>query len=577
MFGLVLLGNVYNSIGKYYEAILAFEEAIKLEFEKTSVSRDFAILSSIYMNLGNSFFYLNDPNKSLLYYKKSLGELKRAGNINEKSKERFALIYNNLAIGYIQKNDFATGRYYFSQALKIDKELGDSNRIYNVVLNIAGLYGEEKNYDSALVLFMQAREYFAEKKIKYELSYVDQVISGNYLKMNNYEMALRYGELALKNVDSLDYNSLASIYNTLSMTYLKIKDYKNAYKYQELHTLAKDSINSAGVLSKIKENELLSEFSKMRFQDSVSTDLKLKVSETKIAEKKKQNYYLIAILIIVIGALATIYNRFKITAKQKEIITAQKILVDQKQTEIFDSIYYAKRIQNAMLAHNDIMDESLKNYFVIFNPKDIVSGDFYWATKREDYFFISLCDSTGHGVPGAFMSLLNISFINEAINEKNIIDPGRVFDHVRSRLIEHLSRDGQRDGFDGVLIRLNISKNEILYAAANNSPVIIRDSNVIECSKDKMPVGLGEKKHHFATFNFTYQRGDILYLYTDGYADQFGGEKGKKFKTKRLNELLLELSKESLEKQKIKLLSTFNSWKGDLEQVDDVSIMGIKL
>lgn len=577
IFGLNLLGNVYNSIGKYYEAILVFEEAIKLELDKKASLRDLAALSNIYMNLGNSFFYLEDHDKSLLYYKKSLAELKKMGIVNENHKERFALIYNNLAIAYIQKKNFETGRYYFLQALNIDKEIKDSTRMFNVILNIAGLYGEESNYDSALVLYMRARAYFSRNDVKEDIAYVDQVISSNYYKMRKYDMALKYGSLALKNVDSSDYNSLAIIYSTLSKSYLETNDYKNAYKFQNLHTMAKDSINSAGVLSKIKENQLLTDFSKMRFADSVSADVKLKVSNTKIEEKKKQNYYLIAILILTIAALGVIYNRFNLIKKQKEIISEQKLIVEEKQTEILDSMNYAKRIQNAMLAHKDVMEAALNEHFIMFNPKDIVSGDFYWAAKRDGYFFIALCDSTGHGVPGAFMSLLNISFLGEAINEKGIIEPGKIFDHVRTKLIEHLSRDGQRDGFDGVLIRVDLDKGEIKYAAANTVPVIIRNNEIIEFENDRMPVGLGEIKQVFNTYTFPYQSNDLLYLYTDGFADQFGGPKGKKFKYKQLNELLLSSSKASLSQQKQLITVAFENWKQELEQVDDVSVIGIRL
>ena len=235
--------------------------------------------------------------------------------------------------------------------------------------------------------------------------------------------------------------------------------------------------------------------------------------------------------------------------------------------------------------------ENLVNHFILFKPKDIVSGDFTWATfvpspsgrVGEGLFYIACCDSTGHGVPGAFMSLLNMGFLSEAIKERNILKPGEIFNYVRDRLIETIGKDEQQDGFDGIIICIDMSmpvraeSRTITYAAANNSPLIIRNKEQIQLSCNKMPVGKGIKTDSFETFTLHYQKNDSLYLFTDGYPDQFGGPKGKKFKYKPLEELLLKNEPLSLEVQKEKLNTTFEDWKGNLEQVDDVCIIGIKL
>ena len=213
----------------------------------------------------------------------------------------------------------------------------------------------------------------------------------------------------------------------------------------------------------------------------------------------------------------------------------------------------------------------------MFKPKDIVSGDFYWATQKNGFFYLAVCDSTGHGVPGAFMSLLNISFLNEAINEKNILAPNEVLNHVRKRLLENMGEG--RDGMDAAIIKIPLSGDtlKIEYAAANNSPVLISNGEVVELAKDKMPVGKGEVADDFKLHKIDLKKGDVLYLYTDGFADQFGGPKGKKFKYKQLNQLLLEHCNEPMEKQKETLDATIEKWKGDLEQVDDVCVIGIKM
>ena len=262
-----------------------------------------------------------------------------------------------------------------------------------------------------------------------------------------------------------------------------------------------------------------------------------------------------------------------ITIFKTELSDSRELILE-KNKEIIDSINYARRIQYTLLAHENFLEENLVEHFVYFKPKDIVSGDFYWAGKHDNRFYLASCDSTGHGVPGAFMSLLNISFLNEAINEKNIEEPHLIFNHVRKQLIENISKDGGQDGMDAILVC--IEGNKVTYAAANNSPVIIKNKQLITLEADKMPIGKGEKEDSFMLRSIELEKGDLLFLYTDGYADQFGGPKGKKFKYKALNNLLLGYSGESMEKQKELLSKHFEDWRGKLEQIDDVCVIGIK-
>jgi serine phosphatase RsbU (regulator of sigma subunit) len=273
-------------------------------------------------------------------------------------------------------------------------------------------------------------------------------------------------------------------------------------------------------------------------------------------------------------------------------------LISEKNKEITDSIQYAKRIQKALLAPAYILDNNLGEHFILYKPKDIVSGDFYWAnsvsssepgvrsaaphsvselpTLNCELFYLAVCDSTGHGVPGAFMSLLNITYLNEAINEKKIAEPHLILNYVREKLINTISQDGARDGMDGILLCFNKQKNTITYAAANNGPIIKNNNGIILLPADKMPVGKDEKTSSFSLHTIDVNKGDMIYLVTDGYADQFGGSKGKKFKYKQLEETLLSVSPLQIKEQKEILDKKFEDWKGALEQVDDVLIIGIK-
>jgi ligand-binding sensor domain-containing protein/serine phosphatase RsbU (regulator of sigma subunit) len=278
----------------------------------------------------------------------------------------------------------------------------------------------------------------------------------------------------------------------------------------------------------------------------------------------------------------------KTVAERTSEVVQQKELIEQKQKEIVDSINYARRIQGAMLASDQLFDSHLKNYFLFFQPKDIVSGDFYWASPMVNGNFVLVtADSTGHGVPGAMMSMLNISCLNEAVSERKLTDPSEILNHARQRIISSLARDGSveggKDGMDCSVLVFDFKKNVLEYAGANN-PVWISRKNaegvteLIELKPDRMPVG----KHDKDTIPFTkhsvnLQTGDMIFTLTDGVPDQFGGPKGKKYTYRKLKELLINNSDKSLGEQKKVLQKSVDVWKRDLEQVDDMLLIGIRL
>jgi serine phosphatase RsbU (regulator of sigma subunit)/rhodanese-related sulfurtransferase len=293
-------------------------------------------------------------------------------------------------------------------------------------------------------------------------------------------------------------------------------------------------------------------------------------------------------LMNIIGVSAIIYLLqyyfFSKQAKLKKAVEEKGAVIHENNKEITDSIYYAKRIQHTLLAKDELLKNNLADHFILYKPKDIVSGDFYWATSvgssekaADSVFYLAVCDSTGHGVPGAFMSLLNISFLNEAINERGISAPNKICGYVRTKLVESISKDGGQDGMDGALVCLDKEKKKLSFAAAYNAPILIRDNKVIEFEADKMPIGKGERNENFKQQTVDIEPGDIFYLYTDGYTDQFGGPKGKKFKYKQMKALLQSVCNQSLEEQKKILDAIISNWKGDLEQTDDILIIGFKI
>ena len=269
--------------------------------------------------------------------------------------------------------------------------------------------------------------------------------------------------------------------------------------------------------------------------------------------------------------------------KEKERINKLKEEVEEKHQEILDSVNYAKRIQSSLLANQHFLNNNLPEHFILFQPKDIVSGDFYWASKLSNgYFAIVVADSTGHGVPGAIMSILNISCLSEAVNAQQLLLPSQILDYTRQRIMEHMANDGSaeggKDGMDAVICNFDFNDNKVQFAAANNPLWLIRNNELIEFKPDKMPVGkpMGDVKP-FALQEIQLQKDDLIIMLTDGFADQFGGEKGKKFMYKPLKELLISTNDLPLLEIKNQLVKTLEIWKGDVEQVDDILIFGVRI
>ena len=276
-------------------------------------------------------------------------------------------------------------------------------------------------------------------------------------------------------------------------------------------------------------------------------------------------------------------KQFKLenTAFNQEI-NLQRLQLKEKNKDITDSFHYAQRIQKALMASNHLLNKKLPSYFVMYMPKDIVSGDFYWAEESDGRFLLAICDCTGHGVPGAFMSLLNITKLNETVREKKITRPDLVFNQVREDIIKALNPEGTqeegRDGMDASFCSFDFDNLRLEYACANNPVWVLRNDTLIESRFDKMPVGMyGGPKTDFTLHSLDLQKGDTIYLFTDGYADQFGGPKGKKFKYAQLKETILSIHKSPLKEQQQILHKVIESWKGKLDQVDDILVVGIRI
>ncbi len=269
-------------------------------------------------------------------------------------------------------------------------------------------------------------------------------------------------------------------------------------------------------------------------------------------------------------------------AEQKHKIKKQHDLVRTQKKKIEDSILYAKRIQSAVLPPNRFIQHLLSEHFIFYKPRDIVSGDFYWTKQVDDRIFIAAADCTGHGVPGALMSMLGITFLNETVNKNPNIHANEILNELRIHIISSLRQTGSagesRDGLDIALCIIDHKKRTMEYAGANNPMYLIRDGELSEIKADRMPIGIHRRaKESFHNHVINLEKDDLIYLFSDGFVDQFGGENGRKFLSANFKKLLIDNCGGSLNDQKIVLENTFNEWKGERRQLDDILVIGFKI
>lgn len=558
----------YWYIGNYTDALNMNYAALEI-FQKLNDQKG---ISQAYNNMGIVYASQKNFPKALECYlttlriKETLGDNKAIGS---------TLI--NIGSTYDQLNETEKAFMYYRRALVLKRSTGDIRGEGICLLNIGQVHNKIGNEDSALYYFnhsLDLRRNINDKRgIVSSLASLGQ-INIEIGKFAEAEKFLLEADTISRDLGTLDltwqiWATLTTLYDTTG----RYKDALNAYRiYSELS----DSINLAEANRNADKLEMNYEFENERLMMQAEADKNALLAEE--ADTKRLMWIIgisLVLLIVTIFSLF-LFTRLRIIRRQKSIIEQQKVLVEEKSREVYDSINYAKRIQYTLLAQEHFLLAHLKDHFVFFQPKDIVSGDFYWASAQGDQFFVAICDSTGHGVPGAFMSLLNISFLNEAIAERKMTEPAAILDFVRDKLIFNISQDGNQDGMDAVLLRIDMKKKTVTYAGANNSPVIVGKTGTTDCDGDRMPVGLGQRMDPFTQHTLQLNDGEILYVFTDGFSDQFGGDKGKKYRRAKLLEKLAIINDRPMDEQKNHLQNEFTAWRGNLEQVDDVLVVGIR-
>jgi serine phosphatase RsbU (regulator of sigma subunit) len=298
-------------------------------------------------------------------------------------------------------------------------------------------------------------------------------------------------------------------------------------------------------------------------------------------EQQKYSKFITLFGIVMLVVMAERAKKAKkdVIEKNKEI-EKQKHLVEEKNKEILDSIEYALRIQTAILPPKKIIKQYLGNSFILYKPKDIVAGDFYWMESLDELVLFAACDCTGHGVPGAMVSVVCNNALNRTVREFKLTQPAAILDKTLELVIDHFSKSEEeiKDGMDISICALNLKTKKLEWSGANNPLWLIQNGEIIETKADKQPIGKTDSIKLFTNHSFNLNSGDAIYLFTDGFADQFGGETGqKKLTRKRFKELVLGIQEKSMEEQGIILDNFIVNYRNQIEQIDDILVMGVKI
>jgi serine phosphatase RsbU (regulator of sigma subunit)/Tfp pilus assembly protein PilF len=586
------MGVIYKQQGNITKALEYYTKGLKIQEKLANKS---GIANSLH-NIGMVYKQQGDPAKALEYFTRSL-------ELNEAAADKHGMTRSLSNIGSMsyENGDIQASLNYFNRALAIQKETGDKIGTARSLNSIGNAYEKDGNVQKALDYLNQSLAIFEDVGDKDATSNALCNIATIYFKQNDLTKAIAYAEKGRQLGKELGYpENILPASKILYSSYKKIGKTNTALSYYEEYIIMRDSIDNQENRKESLKSQFKYEYEKKAAADSVKVAEENKIVAVQLKQEKTQRFALYGGLALVLFFAIFIFNRFRITNKQKkiieqkeqetqkqnEIISLQKSLVEEKHKEITDSINYAERIQRSFLATKDLLDENLKNYFVLFKPKAIVSGDFYWAAllkhpaDNQNYFCLVTADSTGHGVPGAIMSLLNITSLEKAT--EHFTSPAEILNHTRNTIIERLSKDGSneggKDGMDCSLCMFDFDNKKLVVAAAHNPVWIIRGSEIIEIKGDKMPVGKHDNQHFpFSQHQIELQKDDVIYTLTDGFADQFGGKNGKKFMSKNLRDLLAKNAHLPMSKQKELLEITFNNWLGDMEQIDDITIIGIRI
>ncbi len=591
------IGNLYENEGHIALGLEYYHKSLKLYQE---IGDQNGVAFS-FNNIGYIYQRQKENDLALEYFHNSLNvrEKEPESERDPNDKRGIALTYNNLGNVYKVKGEIKKSLFNYKKSLSLSEEIGDRSSIAISLINIGKLYYVESQdslwapekkvqdslldlaenyYNRALLISKEINDRAGLTSCYYDLGNLEQV-KGNIFR------AIEFGEKSLSAAYDLGYpENIRNAANLLSSLYEEQGNVEKAYEMYKLYVEMQNTVQNEETKKAAIWRQAQYDYEKQKTKDDAARDKQIAIEKQEKEAQQIKTYAAVSILVLVIVFLFFVANRLKITRRQKSVIETQKQVVEsshqkleEKNREIMDSITYAKRIQSAILPPSKVVKEYLQDSFILYKPKDIVAGDFYWMEHRLDTVFFAAADCTGHGVPGAMVSVVCNNALNRSVREYSLSDPGKILDKTREIVIAEFEKsdDDVKDGMDIALCSLQGRK--LTFAGANNSLLLIRNGELIELKADKQPIGKFDAPMPYTTHTIMLEKGDSIYIFTDGYVDQFGGERGKKFMSRPFKELLLSLQDKSMTEQKEILDEAFENWRGENEQVDDVCVIGVKM
>ncbi|MCW3084674.1 MAG: protein serine/threonine phosphatase [Bacteroidetes bacterium] len=580
------LGNVYSDLGNTEQAIINYLLALK-QFELDHDEQGVGISSE---NIALVYDEQGAYAKARVYFNKSI-----AIELKYKDDAGLAGSYNNLGNTLRSQNKLDSAEIYYTKGLFLAQKTGHKRWESGCCEGLGMIAKEYKQYDEALAWFIKSltidRDFINDKQ-GMASSYSD--MGDTYFLKGDIQKAIDMTNQAVTLSNEIKaYNIKIDCELALSKMYAADKQFDKAYQAHLEFVQLKDSLETKESAKHVAELQTKYESEKKETEIRVLTQ-ENQIQDLQINKSQVIIYATIIGLVLLIILAVLIYTRYQLKRKanallefQNEQIQQQKKTIEVKNKDITDSIIYAKRIQEAILPPVEYIKEAFPDSFVLYKPKDIVSGDFYYFQKTNDgRIFLAAVDCTGHGVPGAFMSIVGFNALNQAINEYRLLQPGDVLNKMNRLLADTLHASDKeksvQDGMDISLCLIDPQQKMLQFAGAFNSLWIVRNKELIEYKANKFPVGGSDAfeqtgEQVFTNNELSLTSGDCIYMFTDGYADQFGGPEGKKFKHKNLKELLLGIQDKNIKEQQQALTDKQEEWRGNLEQVDDILIIGVRI
>ena len=497
-------------------------------------------LLDAFLQLGNIYQNTHNFKEAIANYTRANKIAKQIKNVKQDSETLF-----KIGNAYNWNEDLDLSEKFLLENIAINKREGFYNAWSHASLGI--LYTKQERNNEALSTFELSLDEAKAAQDHQLIANISKSLGNLHIIMGNLDKAIDVLSEAIRISEELNLKTVLMKANEFMADALEKKgELDKAYPYFKAYFALNEEIKQA------------------------NTDVKLKGLQLKydVDEAKKE------------GELYRLKNIDLVVANNE--IERQKQEILTKNREITDSIVYAKRIQNAILPEMHLLNLVAQEHFVFFKPKDIVSGDFYWIAENDSKIYFAVIDCTGHGVPGAFLSIIANNLFNKAVYEQQLVGTDEILSFVHQEIIQSLNKrvtDSGKDGMDVALCSIDKNTKELHYSGAYNPLLIIRNHTLIEFKGDKFIIGNNSYSHNnlFSTNKFELQNNDMLYLFTDGFADQFGGPSGKKFKSKKLKSLFNEIFGLNCQAQLNTMEHVFSDWKGELEQIDDICIMGIKI